>query len=109
MRLLLIALLAVFLGALPAGAVNNFQRSPWLIDTAGATPITGSINVTHLRWVNVAAPGDKLLLFDTTGRKLFEATCPTGATEFELVLPFATNKGIVVNRIDSGLLYLGFQ
>jgi hypothetical protein len=90
-------------------AANDFQRSPWLIDTAGASPITGSLSITSIRWVNVGSPGDTLILVDTTGRKILQTTAPAGATEFEVSLPFSVNKGLVINRIDSGLLFITFQ
>lgn len=109
MRLLLLALLACCWGVMPAWAVNDFQRSPWLIDSTGATPITAGLDIESLRWIGVATTGDTLILTDTTGRKVFQTVAPAGATEYELSLPIGVHKGLVINRIDSGVLYLYFK
>jgi hypothetical protein len=108
-RGLFAALVVLGLSA-PASAANDLSRSPLLIDTATPAPIfTSGVRISALRWVNVAAAGHKLVLVDSNGRKVFEATCPTGATEFELALPLSTNRGLSVLQIDSGLLYLSYE
>lgn len=109
MKYLLIALLGVVLGALPVNAANDFQRTPWLIDSAGPSPITLGLSIQNMRWIGVVNAGDTLILTDTTGRKLFQAVAPAGTAEYELSLPIDVNKGLVINRIDSGVLYLYFR
>ena len=110
MRLFILALAVcwgLFLGQ--ALAANDWQRSPWLVDTAGASPIAGGIAIQNIRWTAVGSPGDTLIITDTTGRRILTTVAPAGGSEYELSLPFDVNKGIVINRIDSGVLYLYFR
>lgn len=109
MKYLLIALLAVLLGALPAGAVNNFQRSPWIIDSTGATPISGGIVILSIIWTGIATTNDKFILWDTTGREVLNISAAGGEKQFLLNLPIYTTKGLVVNTISSGKVYLYFK
>lgn len=109
MKYLLIALLGVLLGALPAWAVNDFARSPWLIDSTGTTPITGNITFIGYRWVGPTTAAHKVILTDTTGRKILEITEPTGLGDQVAYFPIYSHKGVVVNKIDSGVLFLYFN
>jgi hypothetical protein len=105
----LVCLLVLLLCSVAFGA-NDLARSPMMIDTAMTTSVLNTgVRITNMRWVNVTTAGHKLILNDSTGRKIFEATCPSGASEYELPLPLSSARGLIVTRIDSGLLYVSYE
>ena len=109
-RIVILCLLMLVFGGTDGMAANDIGRSPLLIDTPTTAPIFSTgVKITSIRWVNVTTAGHKLILVDSTGRRLFETTAPAGASEYELPLPLSTTKGLSVLQIDSGTAYISFE
>ena len=74
-RILITCLLALLLGSSVGQAANDLGRSPLLIDTPTTAPIFNTgVRITNIRWVNVTTAGHKLILVDSTGRRLSART-----------------------------------
>lgn len=96
--------------AYPTWAANDLGRSPLLIDTVMTAAIfPNGVRITSLRWVNVTTPGHKLVIMDSGGRKLFETTCPTAATEYEAPTAFTAPRGLQVTTLQSGIVYITYE
>lgn len=108
MRLLLSVMLTLVLAS-NVWAANNFQRSPWILDSTGPTPISGGIVILSIIWTGIGSTGDKFILWDTTGREVLNLSASGGEKQFLLNLPIYTTKGLVVNTLSSGKVYLYFK
>jgi hypothetical protein len=107
MKIVIFFLLSFMFPFFAFGA-NDITRTPWMFDSVTATaPKSTSLTIRSIRWVNVTTAGHKLILNDSKGRKIFEATCPSANSEYEMSLPLFSTWGVSVQQIDSGILFLG--
>lgn len=86
---------------------NDVTRSPLIIDTAATIfAATVRVHVRSIRWVaKTAQAGNEVIIHDGSGRVVFHS-CAAAANHLDVHMPQEGWKGLVVNKIDSGVLYL---
>jgi hypothetical protein len=81
----------------------------WVFTNAdeSATPFTTDkpLDFERLRWVDPTAAGHQVILKDEDGNVVFEAVASGDNTEYESEAPMRT-RGLIIDTIDSGTLYL---
>lgn len=88
---------------------NDLKGSPFKIDTAGVI-FAGPIFITQMVWQEPAAAEDDLVVLDANGRTLWDENAYIGGAgvsiEQDINHPC---KGITVDTIDSGTLYIYYR
>ena len=91
---------------------NVLGKSPWIIDTASATPLTTKpITLRELRLVGVAT--NACIVKDASGHEIYASTIPTGGTSTSSASEEGMNtpdwaRGLAVTTL-SGKLYIYYQ
>ena len=80
---------------------NNNWRT--LVSSTQADAITGRVKVKFIRWSQIAAPGDDLVLNDAHGDNIITVKAETADLPVELPLDRMYD-GLTVTTLDSGQL-----
>lgn len=94
--------------------VSGRALNPWVLDTASPTPVTREyLRVASIRWTGASSAAHSVVLKDTDGNVLWEATSTaadyTEESTPSLNLPAGQWKGLVVDTLGSGKLYLTLE
>jgi hypothetical protein len=86
---------------------NDVTRSPFILDTAGVVfAATIKLRPRSVRWVSPnSQAGNELILKDASGRVVFHS-CAAGGGHLDVYMPEEIWKGLTVDQIDSGIVYL---
>jgi formylmethanofuran dehydrogenase subunit D len=86
---------------------NDITRSPFILDTAGAIfAATVKLRPRSIRWVSTnSQAGNEVILKDASGRVVFHS-CAAGSGHLDVYMPEEIWKGLTVDTIDSGFVYL---
>lgn len=90
---------------------NDLTKNPWIVDTAGATPLTtDKILVRKIRWTGATTSGHTAVVKDGQARNVFESVATvTGSNTPEDVSFFGEEgnfRGLAVTTLASGKLYI---
>lgn len=84
---------------------NNFDDSPWRIDTASATAITTDrLRIKFVRWEGSETLADQAIIQDKNGRQFWSAKNDVGAN-FQAESLFEIDiDGLIVPTLAAGVL-----
>ena len=88
--------------------MSDLTKNPWIVDTASGTAITtDDIRMKSIRWVGATTAGHTATIKDRAGRvKWTSVAAGANHVEAELIENDMFWDGIIVDDLDSGILYL---
>lgn len=88
--------------------MSTLTGNPWMIDSA-ATVATERVRVLGFRWVGATTAGHACIVQDGAGVTIWESLCAgDNYIESDMFPAPRTYKGLIVQTIDSGRLYVTF-
>lgn len=86
---------------------NVFQEHIWILDTQSSDPVTtDDVFIDAIRWVaEGAAAGSNVILTNAAGQVVWESVA-TGVNYVEESRVPVLSRGLIVDTLDSGTLYL---
>ena len=89
---------------------NDVTSNPWILDTAGATPITTDlIRVKGIRWVGATTAAHAAILKDQNGKVKWRSVA-SGANYVEsdnlFTRPPNNWDGLVLDTLQSGVIFV---